>query len=99
MMKGPFLGPHYDSSQRDTFSGYTSYWTLLIYLTGRQDVVNGGETVFYQEGKKNLKEIVVNIERRYVLLHRHGGSDCLLHEGRPVTSRTKWVLRSDLIFG
>jgi 2OG-Fe(II) oxygenase superfamily len=98
--EGAFFGPHYDSSTRDGISGFTSYWTLLVYLTGKEDGVEGGETVFYQSGKsKDTTEIVVKIERGMALLHRHGGSDCLLHEGRLVTKGTKWVLRSDLVFG
>lgn len=95
---GAFFGPHYDSCTRDEVSGFTSHWTLLIYLTGSEDGVEGGETVFYESGKKG-GEIVVGIERGLALLHRHGGSDCLLHEGRTVTKGTKWVLRSDLVFG
>ena len=31
------------------------------------------------------------------LLHRHG-DDCLLHEGRPVKSGIKYLLRSDVVF-
>ena len=93
-----FFGPHYDSSTRDPVSGWTSYWTMLIYLSGKEDGVEGGETVFYENGK-NGKEIVVSIERGVALLHRYGGSDCLLHEARPVTKGTKWVLGSDLVFG
>lgn len=61
--EGTFFGPHYDSSTRDCISGYTSYWALLVYLTGKEDGVEGGETVFYQDAKKDSKEIVVNIER------------------------------------
>lgn len=57
---GTFLGPHYDSSTRDPLSGWTSYWTLLIYLSGKEDGVEGGETVFYESGK-NGKEISVTI--------------------------------------
>jgi hypothetical protein len=71
----------------------------LIYLSGKEDGVEGGETVFYRDAKKKGGEIVVGIERGLALLHRHGGSDCLLHEGRTVTKGTKWVLRSDLVFG
>jgi hypothetical protein len=97
--QGTFFGPHYDSSTRDSVNGFTSYWTLLIYLSGKEDGVEGGETVFYRDGKKKGGEIFVGIERGLALLHRHGGSDCLLHEGRTVTKGTKWVLRSDLIFG
>jgi hypothetical protein len=94
--EGAFFGPHYDSSTRDSVTGFTSYWTLLVYLTGHEDGVEGGETVFHKDAKS---EIVVNIERGLALLHRHGGSDCLLHEGRTVLKGTKWVLRSDLVFG
>ena len=98
--QGTFFGKHYDESTKDTASGFVSYWTLLVYLTGREDGVEGGETVFYLPGKRGQeKEIVVNIESGLALLHRHGGSDCLLHEGRVVTKGIKWVLRSDLLFG
>lgn len=31
------------------------------------------------------------------LLHRHG-DDCLLHEGKPVESGIKYLLRSDVVF-
>jgi hypothetical protein len=99
--EGTFFGRHYDESTRDSATGFVSYWTLLVYLTGREDGVEGGETVFYLPGgrKGQEKEIVVDIERGLALLHRHGGSDCLLHEGRTVTKGVKWVLRSDLVFG
>jgi hypothetical protein len=97
--QGTFFGPHYDSSTRDPITGFNSYWTLLIYLSGKEDGVEGGETVFYKDGKTKGGEIAVGIERGLALLHRHGGSDCLLHEGRTVTKGTKWVLRSDLLFG
>jgi hypothetical protein len=85
---GTFLGPFYDSSTRDHLSGWTSYWTLLIYLSGKED---GVETVFYESGK-NGQEISVTIERRMALLHRQGGRGCLLHEARLVIKGTKWVL-------
>lgn len=76
-------------------------WTLLIYLTGPNDGVVGGETVFYTEATRTKKseEIVVEPEKGLALLHRHG-ADCMLHEGRLVTDDGgvgKWVLRSDLV--
>ncbi len=40
----------------------------------------------------------VTPETGLALLHRHG-DDCLLHEGRPVIAGTKYILRSDVIFG
>lgn len=79
-----------------------SEWTILIYLSGQEDGVVGGETVFYTEdgvGKnKRQREIIAPLSRGTLLLHRHG-KECLLHEGRLVQRGTKYVLRSDLLFG
>lgn len=38
--------PHYDDSVRDPMTGAKSEWTLLIYLTGAEDGVEGGEVSF-----------------------------------------------------
>ena len=80
-------------------------WTLLIYLTGPTTGCVGGETVFYPEigparkfsGKSSdgTEPIIVGLEVGMALLHKHG-QDCLLHEGREVTSGEKWIIRSDL---
>jgi hypothetical protein len=35
--------PHYDDSVKDPLTGAKSEWTLLIYLTGMEDGVEGGE--------------------------------------------------------
>ncbi|KAG8770188.1 hypothetical protein FRC19_003636 [Serendipita sp. 401] len=79
-----------------------SEWTILIYLTGQEDGITGGETVFYMDegiGKnRTRREIVPPLTRGTALLHRHG-KECLLHEGRLVERGTKYVLRSDLLFG
>lgn len=37
-----FLRPHYDDSVLDPLTGAKSEWTLLIYLTGVEDGVEGG---------------------------------------------------------
>ncbi|KAJ3494797.1 hypothetical protein NMY22_g20023 [Coprinellus aureogranulatus] len=41
--EGQYFGPHYDDSVKDPLTGATSEWTLLIYLTGEEDGVQGGE--------------------------------------------------------
>lgn len=41
--QGQYFGPHYDDAVRDTETGAKSEWTLLVYLTGSQDGVEGGE--------------------------------------------------------
>ena len=40
---GQYFGPHYDDTVRDAATGAKSEWTILIYLTGTQDGVEGGE--------------------------------------------------------
>jgi len=95
---GQHFGCHYDDSVRDPQTGAKSEWTLLIYLTGAQDGVKGGETVFYQEQKgKPAENIVAPLTRGTALLHRHG-NECMLHEGSPVFEGNKYILRSDLMF-
>lgn len=41
-----FSRPHYDDSVHDAITGAMSEWTLLIYLTGVEDGVEGNETTF-----------------------------------------------------
>ncbi|KAF9452307.1 hypothetical protein P691DRAFT_661362 [Macrolepiota fuliginosa MF-IS2] len=95
---GQYFGPHYDDSVRDPLTGARSEWTLLIYLTGVEDGVEGGETIFYKEERGKPREgIVPPLTRGTALLHRHG-QECMLHEGSPVKNGTKYVLRSDLMF-
>jgi len=92
------FNPHYDDSVRDAKTGAVSEWTLLIYLTGVEDGVRGGETIFYPNSKAKASEaMAVPLRRGMALLHRHG-DECLLHEGSQVRSGTKYVLRSDIMF-
>ncbi|KAI5821224.1 hypothetical protein BZA77DRAFT_256300 [Pyronema omphalodes] len=102
---GQFFDKHYDDTDQLNFGNppvpARTTWTLLIYLTGVQDGIVGGETVFYTEATKTKKseEVVVNLERGLAVLHKHG-KDCMLHEGRLVEKDGgvgKWVLRSDLV--
>ncbi|KAM3589182.1 hypothetical protein VKS41_000059 [Umbelopsis sp. WA50703] len=85
---------HYDDTVRDERTSFWTEWTLLIYLTG-EDEVSGGETVFYKTEKKK-SSVVVAPSKGTALLHRHGAS-CLLHEGKEVTKGVKYVLRSDVL--
>ncbi|KAH9484103.1 hypothetical protein JR316_0003583 [Psilocybe cubensis] len=93
-----YFGPHYDDSVRDPMTGAKSEWTLLIYLTGEEDGVEGGETLFYHEQRGKPREVISPpLKRGTALLHRHG-QECMLHEGSLVRSGIKYVLRSDLMF-
>ncbi|KAI0797706.1 hypothetical protein C8Q75DRAFT_15510 [Abortiporus biennis] len=95
---GQYFGPHYDDSVKDPLTGAKSEWTILVYLSGVEDGVIGGETLFYEEHKgKRTATITPPLNRGSALLHRHGHA-CMLHEGSPVTNGTKYILRSDLMF-
>jgi len=91
---GDVFGKHIDGSNQTTL-GRTEY-TLLVYLTGYGDGLEGGETVFYAgNGTKEVLRVVPNTGM--ALVHRHG-RECLLHESLPVRSGVKYVLRSDVVF-
>ncbi|CAL5225451.1 g8270 [Coccomyxa viridis] len=94
---GQRFNRHYDDSA-DMGDGLKTAYTLLVYLSGQEHGMQGGETVFYSHGKRSKTVASVTPETGLALLHRHG-DDCLLHEGRPVLAGTKYVLRSDVIFG
>jgi len=96
--EGQYFGCHYDDSVRDPLgAGVHSEWTILIYLSGAEDGVVGGETVFYKGTGKKKIEIRPPLRRGSALLHKHG-QHCLLHEGASVLKGTKYVVRSDLMF-
>ncbi|KAJ7063183.1 hypothetical protein C8F01DRAFT_955779, partial [Mycena amicta] len=64
-----FFGPHYDDDCRDSLTGAKSEWTLLIYLTGYEDGVEGGETLFYHNNKAR-EPVKAPLTRGTALLHR-----------------------------
>jgi len=39
--EGAFFNPHYDDDVHDPKTGWTTEWTLLVYLTGKEDGVVG----------------------------------------------------------
>mmetsp|Transcript_39959 Transcript_39959/g.92035 ORF Transcript_39959/g.92035 Transcript_39959/m.92035 type:complete len:251 (-) Transcript_39959:49-801(-) len=90
---GDVFGQHIDQSNVAR-AGRTEY-TLLIYLTGSAEGLQGGETAFYVDGREAHRVAPV---AGSALLHQHGRA-CLLHEALPVSAGTKWVLRSDVVFG
>lgn len=79
------FGPHYDDSVVDSSgNGSKSEWTLLIYLTGIEDGVKGGETVFYLDNKMK-KQVKAPLNRGTALLHRY---DCSRSSQPPFSART-----------
>mmetsp|Transcript_36661 Transcript_36661/g.80351 ORF Transcript_36661/g.80351 Transcript_36661/m.80351 type:complete len:219 (-) Transcript_36661:12-668(-) len=89
---GDVFGQHVDGSNV-VATGCTEY-TLLIYLSGAEQGLTGGETAFYENGRELTRVTPV---AGSALLHKHG-DDSMLHEALPVQSGVKYVLRSDVVF-
>jgi 2OG-Fe(II) oxygenase superfamily len=81
---GMSFGKHVDGSESIPGVGATRM-TMLIYLSDCQ----GGATRFYETFQPRVGSL---------LLHVHG-DECLEHEADPVTNGTKYVLRTDLVYG
>lgn len=92
---GQTFKPHWDGSyERSDWE--SSKLSLLIYLSA--DFV-GGETIFYQDvGMRKAcfetRQAVVVPQQGQVLFFEHQQ----LHEGAPVTSGIKYVLRTDVMY-
>jgi len=82
------FAPHHDGSVR--LGDQTSKLTFMVYLT---DVPKGGETRFYDDDVK-LK-LSVQPERGKALVFNH----IILHEGVAVEAGSKYVLRTDVMYG
>lgn len=109
---GQRFGKHIDESNPDEKTGGITLFTLLIYLNGGDqsnipeflpideygDTLTGGETLFYR-GHGRLSSVAVSVSPQQGLLLLHGhGHRCLSHEGAVVTSGTKYVLRTDVVY-
>ena len=85
---GQKFAPHYDGHfQRD--DGDRSELTVLFYLN---DDFSGGETKFYTDDR--ALRYTIRPERGMALVFAH----LQLHEGAPVTSGRKYVLRTDVMY-
>lgn len=77
---GEVFGCHYDDHSTDPHDGASlgkSEWTLLVYLTGEEDGVEGGQTVFYTSHsipKRKTPENTIQapLLKGAALFHRHG---------------------------
>ena len=82
---GMRFAPHSDGSFVRNESEM-SFYTYLVYLN---DQFEGGETTFFTE-----PEVVINPKQGSGLLFQHP----ILHEGSLVTSGTKYVARTDVMY-
>jgi hypothetical protein len=92
--KGMSFGKHVDGSESIPGVGETRM-TMLIYLSDCQ----GGATRFHDvDDASGTTEKAFEPRTGSLLLHVHG-DECLEHEGDPVLGGTKYVLRTDLVYG
>ncbi len=92
---GQTFKPHYDASY-ESETWRSSQLTLLIYLN---DGYEGGETIFYRDSgmlRPCLETRVATIapKQGQILIFEHQQ----LHEGAPVISGQKYVLRTDVMY-
>jgi len=95
--------PHFDGCFRRN-AEEQSHYTFIVYLN---EGFEGGETVFFPEGKNSMwttktvtKERRVNPKIGSALVFRHSGVNSPLHEGAPhfTKGEKKYVLRSDIMY-
>jgi len=92
--KGMRFDAHYDENNKlDT--GKTR-WTVLCYLN-TMPKNSGGETTFFVHNDESKVAVSIPCVEGSVCLHVHG-VECLLHKGSEVTSGTKYLLRTDVVF-
>ena len=84
---GQTFRPHFDGSF-DRSRTEASFLTFMIYLN---DGFEGGSTAFYHDGRPRVS---VTPRQGMALIFEHHQ----LHEGAPVESGRKYVLRSDVMY-
>mmetsp|Transcript_27019 Transcript_27019/g.86833 ORF Transcript_27019/g.86833 Transcript_27019/m.86833 type:complete len:99 (-) Transcript_27019:1202-1498(-) len=92
--KGQRFGKHIDE-EVDLGGGAVTGYTLLVYLSGAEAGLSGGETAFYDDYSRLVAKVPPVAGT--ALLHLHG-EDCLEHEGMEVREGSKYILRSDVVF-
>ena len=82
------FAPHHDGSVR--IGKRTSKLTFMVYLS---NVVKGGETRFYDADMRVKHSVQPTIGKALVFEH------AILHEGVAVEEGSKYVLRTDVMYG
>ena len=94
----PGYGLSTDRRAMVQWPGPHSCLSMLLYLNGEEDGVQGGQTrLFGRQGTV----IDVSPRKGDALFFRHGFSvDSVMHEGRPVTGPTaKYLARLNVLYG
>jgi predicted 2-oxoglutarate/Fe(II)-dependent dioxygenase YbiX len=85
---GQKFAPHFDGCFRRS-NGEQSHLTFMVYLN---DEFSGGETQFYSDGLDLRASVHPKCGMALVFVHFQ------LHEGAPVVTGRKYVLRTDVMY-
>lgn len=93
----PGFGLNQERDQMVEWHGYRSRLTMLLYLNGKEDGVQGGSTRLYRQDRTWTD---IEPKKGSALFFRHGyGPHSVMHEGRLVTGATpKYVARINVLY-
>jgi len=93
----PGYGLSEDGSVMVQWQGMHSKLTMLLYMNGAEDGIEGGDTVLYDEGEPRIR---VQPKTGRALFFRHGhGKGSVLHAGAPLTGKSaKYVARINVMY-
>ena len=99
---GDRFGMHIDDSvdqSTEHGDGALTAYTLLIYLNGDLQGLQGGATNFYDGDVPKKTKLIVSFEPKEgaALVHEHYPT-CMLHEGAAVTQGCKYLMRTDVVY-
>lgn len=93
----PGFGLSEDGSEMVQWPGMHSKLTMLLYMNGAEDGIEGGDTVLYDQGEPRVS---VRPKTGRALFFRHGhGRGSVLHAGAPLTGTVaKYVARINVMY-
>lgn len=93
----PGFGLSADGEEMVQWPGTHSKLTMLLYMNGAEDGIEGGETVLYDEGEQRVS---VKPKTGRALFFRHGHSrGSVLHAGATLTGTvSKYVARINVMY-
>jgi 2OG-Fe(II) oxygenase superfamily len=93
----PGYGLSADGAQMVQWPGTHSKLTMLLYMNGSEDGIEGGDTVLYDQGEQKIS---VRPKAGRALFFRHGGSrGSVLHAGAKLTGNVpKYVARINVMY-
>merc|ERR1712066_538473 len=99
-MDGSWPGSGIDNSTGELLQdAFGDRWSQLTWVAYLNDAFEGGATRFYVRRGSQTKVVGVPARRGAALVFFHGDHPLsLLHEGGLVSTGTKYIIRSDVLY-